>query len=240
MFWIVVFFPCFFSQGHSRAGAVPHHHHLLLQRCHGNYASVWHHKCQKLWEHQQMAQKHRWGKPCKAFWGLYSCQEENSICVPWKGSSAKDVIVGLDNNWTETFLLWILRTSVSKLYIWLLLVQPPQRRYFHNCFRQSVAVLICSSWIPEKLFICNFHLIASYAALSKKISSEAFQTLFKIALPAPNYLLAWQWFVILDILSMSYWLDGLYWTWQSTIWFQMTWPVVWGKMNFSSSGSWRI
>lgn len=54
-------FVCF-PQGHSGAGTISYHHHLLLQRCHGNHASIWHHQCQELWKHQQVAQKHRWGE----------------------------------------------------------------------------------------------------------------------------------------------------------------------------------
>lgn len=34
---------CLF-QGHSRPGAISHHHNLLLQRSNGHHASVWHHQ----------------------------------------------------------------------------------------------------------------------------------------------------------------------------------------------------
>lgn len=51
-----------FVQGYGGAGTVSHHHYLLLQRGHGNHARIWHHQCQELRKHQQMAQKYWWGQ----------------------------------------------------------------------------------------------------------------------------------------------------------------------------------
>lgn len=38
--WLAV---CLFS-GHGRSGALSHHHHSLLPRCHGLHSHVWHHQ----------------------------------------------------------------------------------------------------------------------------------------------------------------------------------------------------